>query len=81
MSERDALHARDPARTRRAECFNFKEERAMNPFRKFIFVLISLTTLFGLQACETNDGEGAFENAGEEIDQAGDRIEEQVEEI
>lgn len=53
----------------------------MNPFKKYLLILLSLSAFLSLQACESNDGEGAFEDAGEEIDEAGERVEEQVEEL
>jgi len=48
----------------------------MTTLRKMCFFLLLLTGMFGLQACDTN--EGPLEEAGEEIDQAADDIEDAI---
>jgi hypothetical protein len=44
--------------------------------RKLYFLLLLATGMFGLQACDTN--EGPLEEAGEEIDEAAEEIGDEI---
>ena len=48
----------------------------MTILRKMCFFMLLLTGLFGLQACDTNDG--PLEEAGEAIDEAGEEIADEI---